>query len=120
MPTLLLDHCVWRPTLETLRQAGFACVTLRQLGHASAKNGEVLGLATTRRNILLTRDADFADVSRYPLGRHGGIIYLRITPRTMTEVHRTLLTALRRIPAARLRGSILIVEPAAYRLRHPA
>ena len=117
--TLLLDHCVWRPTLTCVREAGYRCVTLRELGRAEARNGVVLALAAARHNILLTRDADFTDLQTYPLGRHGGIIFLRITPPTMDAVHRTLLTALRHISTAHLRGGLLIVEPTTYRLRRP-
>ena len=119
MPTFLLDHCVWRPTARALRQAGIQSLTLRALDRAEARNGEVLALAIERRIPLLTRDADFTDLTRYPLGHHWGIIYLRITPPTAGAVHRTLLLALRAIPSAHLRGSLLIVEPDDYRLRRP-
>ena len=119
MTSLLLDHCVWHPTLDTLRQAGFPCVTLRELGRATARNGQVLALAARRRSVLLTRDADFINTDVYPLGRHAGIIYLRITPSTLDAVHHTLLLALRRFSTRQLRGNLLIVEPTAYRLRRP-
>lgn len=95
-------------------------MTLKELGRAEARNGEVITLARQRRAILLTRDSDFTDMTRYPLGRHRGIIYLRITPRTMESVHETLLVALRRLAPVQLRGGLLIVEPATYRLRRPS
>ena len=113
---LLLDHCVWRPTADYLRHAGFHCVTLRELGRASARNGEVLALATRRRNVLLTRDVDFL---AYANSRHTGIIYLRITPTTMDAVHHTLLLALRQFRPAQLRGNLLIVDAITYRLHRP-
>jgi len=119
LTALLLDHCVWRPTLECVRAAGYRCVTLWELGRANARNGEVLALTAHRRSVLLTRDADFTNTDAYPLGRHAGIIFLRITPRTMDAVHGMLVRALRRFSAAQLRGNLLIVEPTAYRLRRP-
>ena len=102
-----------------LRDVGFHCVTLRDLGRAEARNGQVLALAAKRRNVLLTRDADFTDLACYPLGHHHGIIYLRITPHTMADVHRMLIVALRKIPPTTLRGALLIVKADAYRLRRP-
>jgi predicted nuclease of predicted toxin-antitoxin system len=74
-------------------------------------------LAASRRLPLLTRDVDFIDLS-HSLKRHYGIIYLRITPRTMPDVHRMLITALRQLPATRLREALLLVDATTYRLHH--
>jgi len=118
--TFFLDHCVWRETAVTLRRAGFSCILAKDLGRAEARNGDLLALATQRNIPLVTRDSDFTDLSRYPLGRHAGIVYLRILPETSMRVHHTLLTALREIDPAHLQGSLLTIEPDAYRLRRPA
>ena len=44
--SFLCDHCVWKSTLGSLRDAGIAFVTLRDLGRTEARNGEVLALAS--------------------------------------------------------------------------
>ena len=114
----LCDHCVWKPTIRTLRDAGLALATLQELGRAEARNGEVLALARDRQAVLITRDRDFVDLasSRSP---HAGIIFLNITPDTMDAVHATLRQALGAVPLDRLRNALLIVGPATYRLHRP-
>jgi len=115
---LLLDHCVWRQTHQALTTAGFTCLTLQELGRVEAKNSEVLAVAKDRGAILITRDRDFTDLAHYPIGSHAGIIWLDITPSAMSEVHRVLCEALRTHTADQLRGALLVVGRATYRLRH--
>ena len=117
---LLLDHCVWKQTIQTLAKAGFSCVTLRDLDKTEARNSEVLALARQQSAILITRDRDFTDLSHYPLGTHAGIVWLDITPADMNEVHAVQRHALRTLTADQLAGTLLIVTPTTYRLRHPA
>ncbi len=117
---LLLDHCVWKPTLQALTRAGFSCLTLRELGRAEARNSEVIALAHELDCVLITRDRDFTDLAHYPLGTHRGIVWLEITPASMSEVHQALCQALRRFPETDLTGSLLIVTPTTYRLRRPS
>jgi len=116
---LLLDHCVWRQTLRTLTHAGYSCVTLQDLGRAEARNSEVLSLASAQGLLLVTRDRDFTDLAHYPLGTHAGIIWLDITPATMTDVHTVLAQSLRTLTADQLHGGLLIVSQATSRLRRP-
>ena len=90
-----------------------------EVGLAEAQNGKLLAFARKRQYVFITRDADFTDLTRYPLGRHAGIVYLRVTPSTMVDVHRTLIEALHYFSTGQLRGSLLIIEPGTYRLRRP-
>lgn len=114
--TFLLDHCIWRETENILRKAKFDCITLRELGKAEASNGEVISLAKSKKAILLTRDSDFSNLSLYSPGTHGGIIFLRISPETISQVHDTLMKALRSTSSEELSGNLLIVTNTTYRL----
>ena len=116
----LLDHCVWRQTFRALSEAGFSSVTLRELGRTEAKNSEVLALAKERGAIFVTRDRDFTDMSRYPLGTHAGIVWLDITPTTLTQVHQVLCQALKVLAPEQLNGALLTVTHTTYRLRRPS
>lgn len=112
----LLDHCVWKETENTLRKAGWECVTLKELKQAEADNGKVIAIAKSHKATLLTRDRDFSNLALYPLGTHTGIIVLRITPESMDKVHEVLLGALRSIPPEQLKGNLLIVTGTTYHL----
>ena len=85
--TFLLDHCTWKETENILKDEGFSCTTLRELGKNEAANGEVIALANSRKAILVTRDRDFANLTLYPLGNHQGVIFLQITPQSIEKVH---------------------------------
>lgn len=113
----LLDHCVWKQTRQALRDAGFSCLTLRELGRSEVRNSEALALATERAAIFITRDSDFIDLTRYPLGSHAGIVWLDITPASMAQVHRVLCEALRSVQPNELTGALLTVTQTTYRLR---
>lgn len=114
--TFLIDHCVWKETENILRQAGFSCVSLREIGKSEASNGEIIRLAKEKKAILLTRDSDFANPSLYPLGSHEGIILLRISPKTMEQVHDILINILRTLSFEQLHGNLLIITSTTYRL----
>ena len=118
--TFLLDHCIWRETENILQEANFTCITLRKLGKSEAANGEVIAITKAQKAILLTRDRDFSNFSLYPPRSHEGIVLLRITPKSMDNVHKVLLEALKTISAEQhLKGNLLVVTSTAYRLhRH--
>ena len=117
--TFLLDHCVWKPTAQALKRAGFSLLTLKEIASPETKNGELLKLATQRQSVLITRDGDFTNLAVYPLGSHSGIVWLDITPETMPHVHLVLCQALRSLTPEQLFGSLLIVDPQTFRLRRP-
>ena len=114
--TFLLDHCVWRETGDFLHKAGFKCLTLRGVGDPGASNGEVIALAQKHKAVLITRDSDFSNLGLYPPGSHLGIIFLRITPDTIDDVHNLLLQALRNLPQDEYQGNLLIITSTTYRL----
>ena len=69
--------------------------------------------------VLVTRDRDFTDLAHYPLNTHAGIIWLDITPATMSDVHTVLCQSLQTFTAEQLHGGLLIVSHATSRLRRP-
>lgn len=53
---ILIDECVPAGISESLIKFGHACRTVQQAGLSGKKNGELLSLAETRWDILLTND----------------------------------------------------------------
>lgn len=114
--TFLLDHCIWKETENILREAGFDCITLRELNKAGAVNGEVIACARSKKAVLITRDRDFTNLTLYPPGSHDGIIFLRITPESKEKVHAVMLEALRNTPPNHFKGNAVIITSIAYRI----
>src|SRR3989338_7770404 len=114
--TFLLDHCIWKETEDILRKADYRCLTLQKLDKVEATNVEVIILARQHKAILITRDRDFSDLTIYPPGSHEGIIFLRISPKTMDAVHNILINALHTLSFEQLHKNLLIITSATYRL----
>jgi predicted nuclease of predicted toxin-antitoxin system len=53
---LLIDECAPRDLKVALSEQGFECRTVRELGLSGKKNGELLALAESRFDVLVTLD----------------------------------------------------------------
>jgi predicted nuclease of predicted toxin-antitoxin system len=67
--------------------------------------------------IIITFDEDFGDARLYPLGRHEGIIRLRIWPTTIEHTEEALSRLLALLPASEWRKSLIIVDDQKIRVR---
>jgi predicted nuclease of predicted toxin-antitoxin system len=77
----------------------------------------VVRLAVERSMVLLTNDKDFGDVLRYPPAAHTGIVVLRITAATETDVHKVLLRLLADHTVGSLKATLAVVSRGKYRLK---
>jgi predicted nuclease of predicted toxin-antitoxin system len=53
---ILVDECLPAPIVKSLAPFGHECKTVREVGLASRKNGELLSLADGKWDVLLTND----------------------------------------------------------------
>ena len=67
--------------------------------------------------IIITFDEDFGDARMYPLGRHEGIIRLRIWPTTAEQTEKALSRLLGSVPASEWRKSLIIIDEEKIRVR---
>lgn len=61
-----------------LRSSGHDVATAREENLSGADDPVVLEKATKEERLLMTLDTDFADIRRFPLGGHGGIVVFRL------------------------------------------
>ena len=87
MVRFLADHCVYRHTVDLLREAGFDVAMLKDVGPPDAPDSHVWSLAQQRERVLLSTDLDFANVLLYPPQESLGVIVLRITSENENAVH---------------------------------
>ncbi|MBI2906974.1 MAG: DUF5615 family PIN-like protein [Chloroflexi bacterium] len=73
-PNVLLDENLPPGLAADLRALGYDATHVREAGLKGRRDSEVIAFACTTRRCLITLDADFADLRRYPLGSHCGII----------------------------------------------
>ena|SRR3989344_5839335 len=56
----------------------------------STRNGNLFSLIVAEERILITRDSDFLNISKYSHLNHKGIILLRIHPKDLTQQKKAL------------------------------
>lgn len=113
---LLIDQDVYALTVRLLQAAGHDVLTVAAALGPCASDEDILRAAQHTQRVLITRDADFGAlvfVRRIP----AGVIYLRITPATLRDVHAQLLHVLATHGVDELSTAFTVVEARRYRMR---
>ena len=112
----LLDQDVYALTERFLRGLGYDVKTASELGLSRAIDSDLLKLAGEQGRIFVTRDRDYGNlVFVHHIG--GGVIYLRILPSDMDEVHAELKKVLETYPEAELEKLFIVIEKSRHRIR---
>ena len=67
--------------------------------------------------IIVTYDEDFADSRFYPLGRHHGIIRLRVWPTTIEQTRNAMERLIADLPPSKWRDCLIIIDNQKIRVR---
>lgn len=84
-----------------------------------APDTEIFEWAQQRETIILTFDEDFADQRVFPLGKHAGVIRLRVWPTTIEENQAALGRLLDEVQDEALRKALVVVDRSKIRIRTP-
>ena len=103
----LVDENVRKEVIAFLREAGHDVMRAPR----STANGLLFALIQQESRILITHDKDFSNVKAYPPERTPGIMCLRVDPAINDVVIDALRRVLASVPAERLVGRLLLVEP---------
>ncbi len=114
---ILADECVFRVTVEALRQSGHDVLTAQEMGLAGQSDMQVVTAAKDAGRLFLTNDMHFSNILLFPPALFHGMIVLRIRPRNQTGVHSILTHLLVERNESDLDGALVIVDPNKYRLR---
>lgn len=93
-------------------------MTVKELGMARASDEHLVVTAREANRLFVTRDKDFGSLLFMQEKASSGVIFLRISPKTATEVHRELLRILQEPSDEELKHSFCVVEPGRHRIRH--
>ncbi len=118
MIRFLIDADLPRSVFAALRDRGLFADDVRDLGLGTATDDIVIQFAKTHAYTLISADKGFANVLRFPLGTHPGIIVARFPRHTPARMKTRLL--LQWIPTLReedLTGNLLIIQPKRIRIR---
>jgi predicted nuclease of predicted toxin-antitoxin system len=121
MPAILLDQNIpeivgsWLASLLS----GWQVVHVKTIGLLGAADDVIYRWAQENAAVIATYDEDFADARTYPLGRHNGIIRLRVWPTTIENTQRALMRLIASIPPAEWPRSLIIIDNHKIRRRLP-
>jgi len=112
----LLDQDVYAVTSRFLRSLGHEVLTAHEVGLSQADDTVLLERAKHHGQIMVTRDRDYGGLV-FIRQQANAVVYLRVTPATVTAVHDELARVLTTYPEADLMHAFVVVEPGRHRLR---
>lgn len=113
----LLDENLSPLHAQTVRGLGHDAVSVTEIGLSGADDPVVRSAAIEQERILVTLDADFANVLRYPTVGTPGVVRLRIHPATEEAIDALLRRAIPRIADVSLGGKLVVVDERKIRVR---
>ncbi|MFQ5862589.1 MAG: DUF5615 family PIN-like protein [Candidatus Brocadiales bacterium] len=114
---VLTDHDVYKITVDFLKRNGHDVVTAKELGLQESSDKELLEKAKAADRLLVTRDKDFGAMVFLRKELCPGVIYLKVAPPTVNEVHKELQNIFGKYAEKELKTVLCVVEPHRYRIR---
>ena len=112
----LLDQDVYALTKRFLREQGYDVITASELGLSHAADVDLLKTAGEQERVFVTRDRDYGNLV-FVHSAGSGVIYLRILPSTIDDVHAELKKVLETYSEEELAKSFVVVEQNRHRIR---
>ena len=113
---LLLDQDVYEVTARFLISLGIDVVRVSDIGMATATDEENLNKAIELGRIFVTRDRDYGNLV-FIKEIKSGVLYLRVLPSTVEDVHTELERILKTYSEEQLRSAFVAVEAGRHRFR---
>lgn len=113
-----LDANMPYSALEVFEELGLEAKHARDVGLGRASDEEIMAYAVNNRSILVTKDLGFANIIRFPLESHYGVVVLRLPSFFKAfQFVNVLREFLNSIDVKVLEKSIAIVKLGKYRIR---
>ncbi|MBI5747556.1 MAG: DUF5615 family PIN-like protein [Nitrospinae bacterium] len=107
---LYLDQMFRVEVAEILQEEGYDVIRASETGHARANDQQILKKAIDENRILITLDEHFGDWVILPLGRHHGVIRVKVNPATSKNVLSVLLPFLKTHNQEQFKDHLVIIS----------
>jgi predicted nuclease of predicted toxin-antitoxin system len=114
---LFLDENLSPQHASELRAEGDDAVAVLEVGLSGATDEQVLRFAVENDRVLVTLDADFANVIRFPPEQTLGIIRLKVHPATEDGIRQAIRRALLFLDNIDIVGRLAVVDDEKIRIR---
>jgi len=115
---LFLDENLSPQYAVELRTEGHDAVAVLEVGLSGATDEQVLRFAVENGRVLVTLDADFANVMRFPPERTLGVVRLKVHPATEEGIRQAVRRALLYLQDSDITGCLAVVDENKIRIRH--
>ncbi len=112
-----LDENLPREAVKLLTEAGHEAITVTEQGLAGAEDEAIHAVCSQEKRVLVTLDAGFADIRRYPPKEHSGIIVLRPRSQDRKRILSAIENVMRTLIAEPVEGHLWVVEETRIRIR---
>jgi predicted nuclease of predicted toxin-antitoxin system len=116
-PRFLLDENLSHRHAEWLRSIVKDASAVVEIGLAGASDERVWDEAQSSNSVLVSLDAHFANLLRYPPEKSAGVIWLKLDPPTELSIRNALERMLNLPDSIRFRGLLFVVEETSIRIR---
>jgi predicted nuclease of predicted toxin-antitoxin system len=118
MARFLVDEDLPRSLVSALRDAGLEADHVIDSGLRGQSDGAIFDHAVKNTMTLVSADLGFANVLRFPLGAHAGIVVTRFPNESSTATTNAgIVRGLEDLSDEELKGNLVILEPGRLRLR---
>ncbi len=100
-----------------LRSNGYDAFGAVEVGLSGAMDEQILHFAVENGRILMTLDADFANIIRFPPGQTHGVVRLKVHPPTEGNIRHAIRRALLVLQNIDLTGRLAVVDGDKIRIR---
>lgn len=114
---LFLDENLSPKHSAELRSEGHDVCAVVEVGLSGAPDKQILRFAVENHRILISLDADFADVKRFPPEHTPGIVRLKVHPPTEDRIRQAIRRVLLLLHNIDLTGRLAVVDREKIRIR---
>ncbi|MFQ6121416.1 MAG: DUF5615 family PIN-like protein [Methanosarcinales archaeon] len=117
---LLIDENISPLVAEGLRDLRYDAIHVKEVSLKGHTDEEIMAFAKREGRTLLTLDIDFADIRKYPIGTHSGVIRLKLKfapSKKILKCLRSLLPEITKLPIES--GALVVTNCKRYRVKLP-
>ena len=116
---ILVDEDMPKKAVEFLISLGFDVIYVPSAKLKGMANGILINKAIKERRIFMTRDQDFLNEKRYPLGNHYGIVVFKLQRQNTKNLLTALERFLNKVNIRKIKGCLLIVNENKHTIKKP-
>ena len=114
----VIDEDLHRSLATILAKLGFEVLDIREHGLRGQPDDKIFHFAQKQKAVLFSGDVGFADIIRYPLGKHFGICVLRFPNEMPTsKINSEVEKQLKKLSFLDYTGNLIILSPSRIRIR---